>query len=149
MIYWEVIEKRKHDGGIVDEFMLACNNLRKDLTHANEYVVGMTLKLIGRIALREIIELLLVPIYENGMGHVEAFVRRNAIECLYHLYLKFGEEVLSGLEDKLLEFLAKETDINTKRNAIRLLFLIDYKRGLEYIKTVIDNEGIDSFADIV
>ena len=94
LIYWEIIQKRKHNGVVLDEFLLVCNNLRNDLNHANEFIVGATLKLIGRIAIREIIDSLLIPIYDNCLKHVEAFVRRNAVECLFELYLKFGEEII-------------------------------------------------------
>lgn len=99
LIYWEIIKKQKHDGTLSDEFMMACNNLRKDLTHANEYVVGMSLKLIGRIKIKEQLESLLPSIYGKCLNHIEAFVRRNAVECLFELYSTFGEEFIPDLGD--------------------------------------------------
>ncbi len=148
-IYWEVVEKRKVDGGIIDEFMLVSNNLRKDLMHANEYVVGLTLKLIGRIAIHEIIEVLLQPIYDHCLGHLESFVRRNAMECLYLLYSRFGDEIISNIEELLTNSLTKEIDINTKRNAIKFLFRANKVSALEYVCRAIEREGINYFADII
>ncbi len=86
LLYWEIIQKRKHDGKILDEFMMVCNNLRKDLTHANEYIVGMSLKLISRIAMKDILDSLVPPIYDKCLQHLEPFVRRNAVECLFVLH---------------------------------------------------------------
>jgi vesicle coat complex subunit len=52
MIYWEIVEKKNLDGSMKDEFMMVCNNFRNDLMHANEYIVGRALRLIGRINLK-------------------------------------------------------------------------------------------------
>jgi len=126
LLYWEIINKKKNNGTISDEFMMACNNLRKDLTHANEYVVGMSLKLIGRIHIKEQLESLLPSIYNKCLTHSEAFVRRNAVECLYELFNFFGEDQLPNLGDRMVELLEVETNLNTRRNAIVLLFKVDY-----------------------
>ena len=85
--------------------MMVCNNLWKDLTHANEYVVGMSLKLIGRIALWDILDALIPPIYDKCLNHLEAFVRRNAVECLFNLYEKFGSSLLPELDEKMIDLL--------------------------------------------
>jgi len=125
LIYWEIVQKTKPDGKMLDEFMMVCNNLRNDLTHANEYVVGASLKLISWIAVREILDALIPPIYDKCLTHIESFVRRNAIECLYCLYKKFGTNYLHDLDDKMLHFLESENDVNTRRNAIVLLFEVN------------------------
>lgn len=52
MIYWEIVEKKNLDGSMKDEFMMVCNNFRNDLMHANEFIVGRALRLIGRINLK-------------------------------------------------------------------------------------------------
>lgn len=52
MIYWEVIEKKNLDGTVKGQFMLVNNSFRKDLEHANEFVVGRSLRLISRICLK-------------------------------------------------------------------------------------------------
>lgn len=149
LIYWEIIQKKKHNGVVLDEFILVCNNLRNDLNHSNEFIVGATLKLISRIAISEIIDSLIVPIYENGLKHIEAFVRRNAVECLFELYTKFGEEVIHDLDEKMIEILSKESDINTKRNAIMLLFKVNHISAVDYVYSAIKADGIESFVDII
>lgn len=147
LIYWEIINKVKSDGKMLDEFMMVCNNLRNDLTHANEYVVGASLKLISRIAIREILDALLPPIYEKCLNHLEAFVRRNAIECLYVLYEKFGPETLQNLDDKMMDLLENESDINTRRNAIVLLFRVNPQKALLFLLEKLEDDNLDDFGD--
>lgn len=148
LIYWEIIQKRKHDGNILDEFMMVCNNLRNDLTHANEYVVGMSLKLIGRIASKEILDSLVPPIMDKCLKHVEPFVRRNAVECLFNLYTKFGDELLPSLDDKMESLLKTETDNNTKRNALVLFFRVNATKALNYLLEKLENDSLEEFSDI-
>lgn len=147
LLYWEIIEKKKQDGKILDEFMMVCNNLRKDLTHANEYVVGMSLKLIGRIALRDILDALIPPIYEKCLSHLESFVRRNAVECLFNLYEKFGADLLPDLDEKMSDLLDQETDINTRRNAIVLLFKVNPLKAIEFLVQKIEEESLNDIGD--
>lgn len=90
---------------MLDEFMMVVNNLRNDLTHANEYVVGATLKLLSRIAVKDILDALLPPLYDKCLDHIESFVRRNAIECLSSLHRKFGSHLLPELDQKMLHLL--------------------------------------------
>ena len=147
LIYWEIIQKRKLNGDILDEFMMVCNNLRKDLEHANEYVVGMSLKLISRIAMKDILDALLPPIYNKCFNHIEAFVRRNTVECLYALYVKFGDELLPDLDEKMVELLSFETDINTRRNAIILLFKVNPLEALNFLINKLENNDLSDFGD--
>lgn len=132
---------------MLDEFMMVCNNLRNDLTHANEYVVGASLKLISRIAVREILDALIPPIYDKCLTHIESFVRRNAIECLYCLYKKFGSDLLHDLDDKMLHFLEQENDVNTRRNAIVLLFEMNPSKALLYLVMKLEDENLNDFGD--
>lgn len=148
LIYWEIIQKRKHDGTILDEFMMVCNNLRNDLTHANEYVVGMSLKLIGRIAQKDILDSLVPPIMDKCLKHVEPFVRRNAVECLFNLYTQFGDELLPSLDEKMEGLLKTETDSNTKRNALVLLFRANAPKALNYLLDKLENDNLEEFNDI-
>lgn len=148
LIYWEVIQKTKPDGSLADEFMMACNNLRNDLTHANEYVVGLALKLIGRVAVREILDSLLPSVLDKCLTHVESFVRRNAVECLFSLYNKFGEELLPDLGERMENLLKTETDVNTKRNVIVLLFKVDANKALEFLLDKLEGDCLDEFSDI-
>lgn len=144
LIYWEIVQKRKHDGGVLDEFMLVCNNLRNDLNHANEYIIGLSLKLIGRIAIREIMDALIAPILAK-LNHIENFVKRNAIECLHSIFERFGNELLHDIDDRMLELLAKETDQNTVRNAILLLFKANPEKAVKWVAEKLEAEGLDEF----
>ena len=54
MIYWELVEKTKENGDLKEEMILVCNALRNDLMHPNEYVRGLTLRLLCRIQKRTI-----------------------------------------------------------------------------------------------
>lgn len=49
LYYWEIIEKVNNEGNLIDEMILACNTIRKDLLHPNEWVRGRTLRLVSRI----------------------------------------------------------------------------------------------------
>ena len=64
----------------------------------------MSLKLIGRIALKEIIDSLVNPIFET-LDHIESFVRCNSVECIHRLYVKFGKELLPDVEDRIVKCL--------------------------------------------
>ena len=75
--------------------------------------------------MRDILDSLLPPIYDKCLTHIEAFVRRNAVACLFSLYAKFGKNLLHDLDEKMVEILKTETDVNVKRNAIVLLFKVN------------------------
>lgn len=92
---------------------------------------------------------LIDPIYNHCLTHVEPFVRRNAVSCLFEIYSKYGEELLEGIKDQLLELLESEMDINTKRNALVFLFKVDRKAALEYLSESIEEDDVHSFGDIL
>lgn len=139
LLYWEAVEKTKSDGNVRDELILACNNLRKDLLHPNEYIRGKTLRLVAKLAYRPILEPLLQPVLEN-LGHRFYYVRKNAIACLMSIYLSFGVEMLGDLPDKLEALLQNETDTSTKRNAFLLLFHCSQERAFEYLSNILKND---------
>ena len=64
LLYWEVVEKNKSDTDdtLKDEMFLACNSLRIQLQHPNEYLRARTLRLISRIPHRGIVDPLANPI---------------------------------------------------------------------------------------
>lgn len=78
LLYWETVEKLKPDGTVRDELLLACNTIRKDLLHSNEYIRAKTLKLVSRLMYKSILEPLMQAIIEN-ITHRFSYVRRNAI----------------------------------------------------------------------
>jgi len=139
LLYWETIEKTKADGSVRDELILACNNLRKDLLHPNEYIRGKTLRLIAKLNYRSILEPLLQAIIEN-LNHRFYYVRKNAIASLMSIYLSFGVEMLGDLPDKLEALLQNETDICTKRNGFLLLFHCNQEKAFEYLNNILKND---------
>lgn len=139
LLYWEIVEKLKPDGTVRDELLLACNTLRGDLLHPNEYIRGKTLKLVSRLMYRSILEPLIQAIVEN-LGHRFSYVRRNAVACLMNVYLAFGSEMMGDLPEKLEVMLQNENDISTKRNAFLLLFHCGQDKALEYLNDIIRSE---------
>jgi len=134
-LFWESIEKRKPDGSLKDEILLACNNFRKDLTHSNEFIRGKTLKLISRIMFRELLEPLIDPICVN-LEHKFAYVRKNAIACLFRIYVQFGKEMIGGVktEEKLEIMLENEKESSTRRNVFLLLYHLNEAKSIEIIR---------------
>jgi coatomer subunit beta len=95
LLYWEIIDKNKSptDKSLKEEVFLACNSLRNDLIGHNEYVRGRTLRLISRIMHRGVIEPLATAI-TNNLQHQSAYVRRNAVICLYNIFITFGSDII-------------------------------------------------------
>ena len=73
LIYWEVIDKTGADGKLLPEMILVCNNLRNDLSHANEYIRGCTLRFLCKLKEPEILEPL-IPTIKNNLEHRHSFV---------------------------------------------------------------------------
>ena len=92
---------------------------------------------------------LIDPIYSHCLKHLEPYVRRNAVSCLFEIYSKYGDELLGGIKEQLIELLDSEMDINTKRNALVFLFKVDKKAALEYLSESIEDEDVHSFGDIL
>lgn len=44
LAYWECVEKKGKDGHLLHEMILVCNAMKNNLTHANEYIRGATLR---------------------------------------------------------------------------------------------------------
>jgi len=111
---------------------LACNSLRNDLLCHNEYLRGRTLRLVSRIMHRGVIEPLASAI-TNNLDHKSSYVRRNAIVCLYNVYINFGSDIIGDIDDDVEELLVKETDLSTKRNAFLLLYKTNPEKALKYL----------------
>jgi coatomer subunit beta len=123
-LYWEIIEKTNYDGTIKEELILACNALRKDLLSPNEYIRGRTLRLVSKIMVKSILENLMEAIAQN-LTHRHFYVRRNAIMCIYNIFLATGMELIEDFVDEVEKMCSTESDLSTKRNAFILLFHID------------------------
>ena len=102
LLYWEVVEKNKSatDDTLKDELLLACNSLKKDLLHTNEYLRARTLRLVSRMMHQGIVHPLSNDIVEN-LTHKSSYVRRNAVVCLYQVFLHFGVDVIGDIDEEV------------------------------------------------
>jgi coatomer subunit beta len=141
-LYWEIIEKTNYDGTLKEELILACNALRKDLLSTNEFIRGRTLRLVSKISLKSILENLMESVSQN-LSHRHFYVRRNAIMCIYNVYLNTGMELVEDFIDEIEQLTLNETDISTKRNAFILLFHLDQSKALNFLKTLMANSEDD------
>lgn len=66
-------------------------------------------------------EPLQTAIMEN-VQHKHIYVRRNAVVCLYEVFVNFGDDLISDLDESMERVLLNESDLSTKRNAFLLLF---------------------------
>lgn len=48
LTYWEVVQKKTPDGHLLHEMILVCNAMKNNLTHANEYIRGSTLRSVAK-----------------------------------------------------------------------------------------------------
>ena len=69
--------------------------------------------------------------------------------CLYQIYLHFGNDLISDIDELMVKTLSTETDLSTKRNAFLLLFHADQKQALEYLNQQIVNDQAEEMGDIV
>lgn len=120
---------------------LASNSLRNDLLHSNEYLRGRTLRLISRILHRGIVDPLANAIVEN-LTHKSSYVRRNAVVCLYQVFLSFGVEVIGDIDEEVEKLLLTETDLSTKRNAFLLLHHSNPQKAMLYIQNQMANQNL-------
>lgn len=148
MLYWEVINKVQPDGKVLDEFLMVFNNIRNDLSSTNEHVVSLTLKLISKFGLKELVESIIPPLIEKCLLNLDLNVRRNAVECLYCLYEKFGPKILSNLSGKVEEILKLETDQTVKRDALILLGKVDRVKYFEFLRNLFQNEDLEDLSEI-
>lgn len=43
----------------------------------------------------------------SNLNHKSAYVRRNAVICLYNIYMHFGSDIIGEIEDEIEELLKK------------------------------------------
>ena len=150
LLYWEVIEKNKspNDPTLKDEMFLACNSLRSDLLSHNEYLRGRTLRLVSRIMHKGVIEPLSTAVTQN-ITHKSAYVRRNAVVCLYNIFCNFGSDIIGDIDEEIEEMLKTETDLSTKRNAFILLNKCNPEKAMEYLMAQINSDSLEEIGDIL
>ena len=136
------------NGALKDEMILVCNSIRNDLLHPNEYIRGRTLRLLSRVMNRGILEPLAPSILEN-LNYKHTYVRRNAVSCLYVIYLNFKDELIPDVDEHVEKLLMGESDLSTRRNAFLLLFNANQQKALDYINEKIINEQTEEMGDIM
>jgi len=143
LVYWEVVEKTGPDGKLLPEMILVTNNLRNDLSHANEYIRGCTLRFLCKLKEAEILEPL-IPMVKQNLEHRHAFVRRNAVLAVFAIFKSFDHLLPDGPE--LVEkVLGAEADPSCKRNAFLMLFQADQERAVAFLSDNLDQ--VASFGD--
>ncbi|CAG9313965.1 unnamed protein product [Blepharisma stoltei] len=143
LLYWEAIEKTNPDGTIKDEMVMLCNALRNDLLSPNEFVRAKTLRLVAKMKYREMMDSLLQPVVDN-LNHRHPYVRRNAVMCVYSIYMSFGDSLLPDAVEKVDELLKSETDLSTRRNALLFLFEAQPEVAMKYLSSVLADEEDNS-----
>lgn len=79
-------------------------------------------------------EPLQTAIVEN-VNHKHVYVRRNAVVCLYEIFLNFGDDLISDMDEMMEKLLQTENDLSAKRNAFLLLFHINQQKALDYLNS--------------
>ena len=144
-LYWEICDKVKDNGELKEEMVLVCNAIRNDLIHANEYIRGRTLRLLCRMRYFKILEPLIESILKN-LSHRHAYVRRNAVTCVYSIVKTFGPEVIPQASVEIEQLLLVEGDLSTKRIAFVMLLNCDIDRAISYALSV--EEQVTSLGDV-
>ena len=142
-VYWEIVKKYDDNGKLKTEMILVCNAIRNDLVHPNEFVRGSTLRFLCKLKEVELIEPLIPAIKEN-LDHRVAYVRRNAVLCIYSMYKAFPELLPDAPED-VENFLKSESDTSARRNGFLMLFQCDTARAMDYLAE--NEDSITKFGD--
>ncbi|KAG5438842.1 hypothetical protein PCANB_002562 [Pneumocystis canis] len=129
--YWEICLKHSSDGKMKQEMILACNAIRGDLQHPNEYIRGATLRFVSKLREPEILEPLL-PATRSCLEHRHSYVRKNAVMAVFSIYTHFPS-LIPDAPDLILSFLAIETDQICKRNAFVSLSGMDHEMAMKYL----------------
>ena len=131
MLYWEIVPKLTPNGKLKQEMILVCNSLRNDLQHPNEYIRGMTCRLLCKLPEPELLEPL-VPTLRTCLDHRHAYVRRNAVFSIYSIYRNF-QNLIPDAPELIYQFLLNENDASTRRNAFIMLSNCDIAKAGDYL----------------
>ena len=85
----------------------------------------------------------------KNLKHKHSYVRRNAVSCLYQIYLHFQDELIPDIDEHVSKLLVSENDLSTKRNAFLLLFHVNEEQAYKYINDKIQNEQAEEFGDLM
>jgi coatomer subunit beta len=145
MLYWEIVPKLNPNGKLKQEMILVCNSLRNDLQHSNEYVRGMTCRLLCKLQEPELLEPL-IPTLRTCLDHRHAYVRRNAVFAVYSIYKNF-QALIPDATELVYGLLLNETDSSIRRNAFVMLSNCDTRKAGDYLVTIIDQ--IDNTGELM
>ncbi|XP_010483206.1 PREDICTED: coatomer subunit beta-1 [Camelina sativa] len=138
ILYLETIEKTDSRGKVLPEMILVCQALMNNLEHPNEYIRGVTLRLLSRLRETEVVEPLIPSLLQN-LEFRHPFVRRNAILAVMSIYkLPHGDQLLVDAPETIEKLLSTEQDPSAKRNAFLMLFNCDQDRAVNYLLTNVD-----------
>lgn len=111
--------------------ILACNALRNDLIHPNEYICGNTLRFLCKLNEPALLQPL-VPSIVEALDHRSAYVRANAVVTTYIIYKNYPD-LIENAPDLLEEMLSKEKDYQARRNAFLMLFYAKPSAAVYYL----------------
>jgi coatomer subunit beta len=136
MLYWEIFPKIGPNGKLKPEMILVCNSLRNDLQHPNEYIRGMTCRLVCKLLEPELLEPL-IPTLRTCIEHRHLYVRKNAVFAMYSVYKNFPT-LIPDATVLIYGLLQKETDPTIKRNAFVMLTYSDPLKAGDYLNSVVN-----------
>lgn len=139
LTYWEVVQKKGPDGHLLHEMILVCNAMKNNLTHANEYIRGSTLRFLCKIKEAEILESLIPSITAN-LEHRHSYVRKNAVLTVFHIF-EAHSDLIPDAPELIETFLYNESNPSAKRNAFMMLFHCDLDRAITFLNTVMATVG--------
>ena len=93
----------------------------------------------------KILEPLIESILKN-LSHRHAYVRRNAVTCVYSIVKTFGPDVIPQASVEIEQLLLVEGDLSTKRIAFIMLLNCDIDRAIAYASSV--EEQVNSLGDV-
>lgn len=143
--YYEICPKLDAQGKLKQEMILVCNGIRNDLSHANEYIRGNTLRFLCKLREPELIEPLLSSA-RSCLEHRHAYVRKNAVFAIASIF-QHSPILIPDASDLIATFLEGESDATCKRNAFAALASIDHDLALAYLSRVF--EGIPNAEELL
>merc|ERR1711871_34149 len=144
-LFLESVDKLDAKGHMLSEFTLVCNFVQQDPVHANEYMRGVALRFVQKLKHAQLIEPLIPSIIQNLTAR-HAFVRRNAACTMFAVFSDFPE-LLVDAPDQMNTFLAAESDMSAKRNALLMLFRSDEELAVQWLSENL--ERVSALADIL
>jgi len=144
-LFLESIDKMDAKGSMLPEMILVCNFVQQDLLHPNEYMRGVALRFCQKLKYPQLIEPLVPSILQNLEAR-HAFVRRNAACTMFAVYSDFPD-LLVDAPEKMEKFLATESDMSAKRNALLMLFRSDEELAVKWLSENL--ERVSALADIL